>query len=796
MINRYLSTFSLSLFSATVFTLFNVSSFAQMTATFTTTENTNCAGNPCNYEGPGILINEIMISPSVFDGSLWGGSVSQAGEWIELYNPDVCNAVDVSCWYLGNNTNDPVAYGGGFVIPANTIVPPAGFLILRGINMTPVPSDLLVANGGNTLEIVVDEGVCITGGTRLWFPNAGGWFAFYDNLGNPQDAVSWGNQSNIANVPCVPDVQGCTSIGSLINYNSIPADRKNVISPDAIPNSLGQSLRRNPDGASWALGFGSPTYGFCNTDCAEVGNGSDCTGTATVFVEGGTPPYFYFWPNAEGQSEQTAVNLCGGINEVVVFDNLGAFQSFFVEIEEPSFESEEFVDICQGEVYILPNSSPVNQPGEYPIMLQTVNGCDSLVTYNIDVLPTYSNNESVVICPGQTYTMPDGSEVGVAGEYTYVFEMANGCDSTLIVNLAFDPVITISSSPEICQGETYTLPNGEVVSTTGFYEIAIGSGGCDTIYQVNLTVNPSYEQTIPVQLCQGESFTMPDGTVINATGSYRANLSTEFGCDSIIQVLLTVSPLPTPNVNVLANYCYGTGLVPLNPTPPGGVLVGANLIGSNLNLTNAGPGNYPISYTVTDQNGCSNTFEGNYNVTSPIFPQFEYSTYCNSATFTNLTNDPQQDYNYVWQLDSNTVSTETSFTYSFLNSGEFEMVLTVSDDAGCVYATSQLVEFVSALDLTNFLIPNVISANSDNMNDALVVAPVGNECLQYRINIFNRWGKQVYEMTNDGQPFRGISESGAELKEGTYFYIFESPQIDCNNPIFAPYCKGSITLLR
>jgi gliding motility-associated-like protein len=794
--NRYLKSFSISLLSASVFTLFNVSSFAQLTATFTTTENTNCGGNPCNYEGPGILINEIMISPSVFDGSLWGGSAAQAGEWIELYNPDVCNAIDVSCWYLGNNTNDPSAYGGGYIIPAGTIVPPAGFLILRGVNMTPVPPEFLIQNGGNTIEIVVLDGVCITGGTRLWFPNAGGWFAFYDDQGIPQDAVSWGNQSNIANVPCVPNIAGCNSIGSLSNYNSIPDDRKNFIYPTAVPNSLGQSFRRGPDGGAWVEGYGVPTYGFCNADCAPTGNGSDCTGTATVFVEGGNPPYYYFWPNAEGQSEQTAVNLCTGMNEVIVFDViLGAFQ-FFVEVGEPSFASESFVNICQGQSFILPNSSPVNQPGAYPVMMQTVNGCDSLVTFHIDVLPTYSGNQSVVICPGQTYTMPNGSAVGTAGVYTYVFQMSNGCDSTLTVNLALEPVITVPSSPVICQGETFTLPNGEIVSTSGLYQVSQGSGGCDTIYAVNLTVNPTYLQTIPVQICQGESYTMPDGTVINASGSYNANLTTVLGCDSIIQVLLAVTPLPTPNVNVQANYCFGTGVVPLNPTPPGGVLVGANLLGSSLDLTNAGPGNYSITYTYTDPNGCSATFNGSYNVTAPIFPQFEYSTYCNSATFTNLTNDPQQNYNYVWRLDDLTVSTAASFTYSFQSSGEYEMFLIVSDFAGCTYSTSQMVEFVSALDLADFLIPNVITANNDNMNDALVVAPVGNECLQYRINIFNRWGKQVYEMTNNGVPFRGISDTGAELKEGTYFYIFESPQIDCNNPVFAPYCKGSITLLR
>jgi hypothetical protein len=802
MINRCAKIFSLNSLPLWALILFTNGAFGQFTATFTTTENTNCAGNPCNYEGPGILINEIMISPSVFDGSLFGQDPNalgpQAGEWIELYNPDVCNAVDVSCWYLGNNTNGFSAFRGGYVIPSGTIVPPAGFLVLRGVNAPSVPADLLVSNGGNTLEIVVIDGVCIDG-PRLWFPNAGGWFAFYDNNGTAQDAVTWGNQENIANVPCVPERDGCNTLGGdLSNYINIPPDRKNNISAVAIPGSLGQSLRRGPDGGAWVEGYGVPTYGFCNADCVEIGNGSDCTGTATIFVQGGNPPYFYFWPNAEGQTEQTAVNLCGGMNEVVVFDMLGAFQSFFVEVGEPSFESEVLLISVRVRNYILPNFTPINQPGSYPVMLQNVNGCDSLVTYNINVFPTFSASQNVVICPGQTHTMPNGSQVGIAGTYTYVFPMTTGCDSTIIVNLSLEPVITIPSNPQICQGETFTLPNGQVVNTTGLYQVSSGNGtGCDTIFAINLTVNPTYFNSIPVEICQGETYILPDGNPVGTSGTYNISFTTVNGCDSTIQVFVNVNPLPQLNINLQQNYCYGTGVVQLNPTPPGGNLVGGNITGTILDLTNAGPGNYPVTYTYTNPNtGCSNTLNTAYNVTSPIFPAFEYTTYCNSATFTNLTPNTQPNFNYSWSLDGTTVSTLSSFTYPFQFSGEYTMTLTVSDNAGCAYTTSQFVEFESALDLADFLIPNVISANGDNYNDELRVAPVGNECLEYRITILNRWGKRVYEMTNTGVPFRGINENGAELTEGTYYYIFESPQVDCENPQFAPYCKGSITLLR
>src|SRR5690606_5115464 len=99
---------------------------------------------------------------------------------------------------------------GGYVIPPGTIVPAAGFALIRGVNAAAVPSNLLVENGGNVVELIVSgDGVCVGEGTRLWFPNSGGWFAFYDNNGVPQDAVSWTSGSNTDKYPCKPTLTGC-----------------------------------------------------------------------------------------------------------------------------------------------------------------------------------------------------------------------------------------------------------------------------------------------------------------------------------------------------------------------------------------------------------------------------------------------------------------------------------------------------------------------------------------------------------------------------------------------------------
>ena len=207
------------------FIAFNYSS-AQLSLSSSSTFNTNCNGTDCSYNGPSILINEVVMSPNKNNGSLYSNpsSSAQEGEWIELYNPNLCLPVDISCYYLGNNAKDgdgiPKAdCAGGFVFPPGTIVPPRGFVVVRGVNAPEVPDSLLGTAPGKTIEIVVDDAnqVCIgTGSQRLWFPNAGGWFAFYDRNGVPQDAICWCDTSsfnsfNKAANPCVPAFPVVTS---------------------------------------------------------------------------------------------------------------------------------------------------------------------------------------------------------------------------------------------------------------------------------------------------------------------------------------------------------------------------------------------------------------------------------------------------------------------------------------------------------------------------------------------------------------------------------------------------------
>jgi len=343
--------------------VFMISSFvnAQISLSFTREVNHGCNGNPCNYSGPSILINEVMLTPALGDGSMFDTDNTRRGEWIELYNPDECKSVDISCFYLGNNASDPDNYGGGYRIPNNTIIPPMGFAVIRGMNATPVPANLLLQNGGTTVELIADNllnNICIeNGGNRLWFPNAGGWFAFYNKNGIPQDAISWNNINNscMSCSPCIPLYAACAIPPFLPSYDSIPLNLKNYITNQNPASFMGQSWKRIPDGGSWSGVASSPTIGNCNTNCNPPPILS-CDGKATVTASGGTPPYTYLWDNPQSSTTPAVTGLCKGSHCVTVTDANNIQKTECIDI----INYTPHITFIHPPVFFLSNSNPVD----------------------------------------------------------------------------------------------------------------------------------------------------------------------------------------------------------------------------------------------------------------------------------------------------------------------------------------------------------------------------------------------------------------------------------------------------
>ena len=145
--------------------------------------------------------------------------------------------------------------------------------------------------------------------------------------------------------------------------------------------------------------------------------------------------------------------------------------------------------ICEGSTY-TENGFNVSEAGTYTQNLQTVNGCDSIVTLTLTVNPVESTTLLAAICEGTSYT-ENGFNVSEAGTYTQNLQTIDGCDSIVTLTLTVNPTYNITIDASINEGEMYE-ENGFSESEAGTYVHTLqAENGCDSVITLNLTVNSS-----------------------------------------------------------------------------------------------------------------------------------------------------------------------------------------------------------------------------------------------------------------------------------------------------------------
>lgn len=789
----------------------NHDSIAQINATTQTTLNYKCNGLPCNYNGPSILINELMISPVDGDGSLSGpGPNGGMGEWIELYNPDLCESVDISCYYLGNYTYEGA---GGFRIPDGVVVPPSGFALIRGSQAAPVPANRLVQNGGNVVEIIVPSnitgtGVCCTG-TRLWFPNLGGWFAFYDANGVTQDAVKWGsgNQDDVNFNPCIPLQPNCGAVNSLASYSAIPANRKTQVNAIDAGTHIGQSIRRIPDGGAWA-NVGAPTYANCNAACIPPGL-STCDGTATVSPIGGTTPYSFLWNDPVAQTTQTAVDLCAGNYTVTITDAAGNTSQASVVIED--FVPTVSLDIA--------NNYCLNDPVD--------------ILSNFTPTPT-GNTAGFLNGPGMNGVNFNPQIAGVGTHiitYTYFDEF--GCTNNTTNELTvFDlPQLSISNNNgAYCVTETITAfnfsPNGGILSGTATSnnqfnpsEAGIGNftltytytdnNGCTNSIPVSVQVVgiPSLTINVPATLClndpsieltgnpPGGSFLvngLPE-TILNpsnlgvGTHSVYYEVFDEFGCYNNIETDLEIIALPIIGFDpiyqeacppLLVNFSAETSPVEtcLWDFGDGGISTQCGAVSHTYTQS----GCYDVSITVVTSEGCSNTAVAENIVCIHPVPTASFafspnpvSEFFTDVQFHNLSS--QGDF-YFWTITGGMPSSSTDIhpttTYPPEIPGQYPAELIAVSDLGCS-DTARSVVIVNPDVL--IYVPNTFTPDENKFNNLWKPSILGISDENYELLIFNRWGELIWKSYDMNESWDG-TYNGVRVKKGTYVWTLSATQ--------------------
>ena len=217
----------------------------------------------------------------------------------------------------------------------------------------------------------------------------------------------------------------------------------------------------------------------------------------------------------------------------------------------PTFTDTTHVEICQGDRYQRDGFS-AETTGIYVQNLQTTHGCDSVLVLDLVVFPTYLDTIIAETCEGIPYEQ-NGFYADRTGCYKQFLQTINGCDSTVVLNLRVNPIYNQDIEADICEDETYSFAGG-TYSTQGVYEIRLQTEkGCDSLINLHLNVHSKYEQETDRRICQGETY-IDRNFNESESGTYRAYYQSIWGCDSVIVLNLEVAPVYTDTIKAEIEY--------------------------------------------------------------------------------------------------------------------------------------------------------------------------------------------------------------------------------------------------
>ena len=125
---------------------------------------------------------------------------------------------------------------------------------------------------------------------------------------------------------------------------------------------------------------------------------------------------------------------------------------------------------------------------------------------------------------------------------------------------------------------------------------------------------------------------------------------------------------------------------------------------------------------------------------------------------------------YKWDFGDNTNSALNNVTHQYQQPGDFVVTLHAINDIGC--EDTAVRKFMMVIPDKVLVIPNVFSPNGDGVNDTWEIAGLRG-VTNCSVEIFNRWGQQVYNSHEYNVPWDGTWK-GKPLPVGTFYYIIKT----------------------
>jgi gliding motility-associated-like protein len=476
-----------------------------------------------------------------------------------------------------------------------------------------------------------------------------------------------------------------------------------------------------------------------NVSSVDVSCFAGNDGSATVMVSGGASPYSFSWSMNASLTAPVAAGLSAGSYSVTVTDSMGCSVTAGFMIGQPSAPLTLSVS----------GIGPTCASGVDGSATASASGGTSPYSYSWNTNPVQVN----------------ATASGLAGgTYQVTVTDVNGCIA--LDSITLDPATPVTAvvtgQDTICQEQDYpqtilliasggtsyswstgSTTNGALVTpmTTTTYSVVVSNGTCaDTAYfTVTAFVTPHPWISGPASACAGDPVTLTANTgtyFIWSTGETTASI--------------VVSPTVT------------------------------------------------TTYTVTAVNGvCSGTTTQTVNVNSPSAEITGCVTPCAGALLVYETSVTGAAI-YEWGVPSGwtIVSGQGTGTIT-VQAGDASsdgMIKLATSGTGCTTYTLSLSADVSECR-EDMRLANTFTPNSDGYNDTWEIPNIKNYP-DSELMIVNRWGNEVFRMTNYDN-----SWDGTGLPEGTYFYSLKITASGSENGCATgsekgAELKGYITIIR
>lgn len=457
----------------------------------------------------------------------------------------------------------------------------------------------------------------------------------------------------------------------------------------------------------------------------------------------------------------------------------------------------------------------LDEPGPYRYIVAGQYGCPAdtaWVTVSVSNLPEpFSLGSDTLLCGDQTLSLslPTGSWqaiwadghatsdriVDAPGVYAATLTDLLGCSRAADLTVSVAPADTLWVSAAVCAGLAYVW-EGQTLMSSGRYCVNFSSAtGCDSVRCLELSRLPLPEIELPEQayFCPGEmvllSASSPGATFIWSTGEttpdiavaragvYTVTATHAAGCMNSAQVVVAEAAL-TRAFERINPGCAGVedGLImPALPLPPDWAPYRWTLNGEDVDWATGAVGLPAGQYlsALTDSRGC--TFRDTLLLESPIAWTLaltpDQTILAGDTVVLSAEAIPPLNLRYQW-IPAVRLSCDTCTEVRAWPDLSQSYQLLATDEAGCERRGQVWVRVLPRP--RNYYAPTAFSPNDDGVNDRWRLYGEQGEYTVSSLQVYNRWGGLVYEIS-DADPAQSDwgwsgSAKGQACASGVYLY--------------------------